>query len=60
MLGKQVMIKRTYYFPEDLCDRVKDYSNKTGLSISDIIRISVNTYLLTHPLENKKKGNKNG
>ena len=53
MVDKQVMNKKTFYIPQDLIDRLQDYSNKIGLSMSDIVRVSVNEYLRAHPLEVK-------
>ena len=53
-IEKEAMRKKTYYFPEDLDDNLQNYSNKTGLSMSDIVRISVADYLRRHPLKIKK------
>ncbi len=55
MVEKQVMKKRTFYIPEDLMSRLENYSNKVGLSNSDIVRVSITNYLRAHPLSIKEE-----
>jgi hypothetical protein len=45
MIKKTRMIKRTYYLPTNLIEEITAHSNLTGLSTSDIIRISAKEYL---------------
>ena len=55
MIEKQTMLKKTFYIPEDLMDRLQDYSNKTGQPMSSIVRVSILDYLMDHPLNFKEK-----
>ncbi len=45
MLKKRNMVKRSYYFPISLVEELQKISEKTGLSVSDIIRLSVKDYI---------------
>ena len=45
MIKKANMIKRTYYLPKDLVERITERSNQMGLSSADIVRLAVKDYL---------------
>lgn len=45
MLKKLNMIKRSYYLPRILIEKLEAKANLTGLSASDIVRLALAEYL---------------
>ena len=51
MEEKEKLLKRNYLMPETLLKDLEYYSQRTKLSMSDIVRVSVRVYLWDHPLK---------
>lgn len=60
MIKKQKMVKKSYWIPEDLADRLREYSNKTGESDSFVVRASIAKWLWEHPLTLEDNTNRGG
>lgn len=44
-MTKQKMVKKTFYFPMDLFEKLKDYSGQINRTMSDINRTALTIYL---------------
>jgi hypothetical protein len=53
-MAKQKMVKKTFYFPVELFNDLKNYSEKTHQKISEVNRVAVLKYLNDHPLNVKR------
>jgi hypothetical protein len=41
MIKRKNMVKKSYYYPEELIESLREKSNETGLSMSDLIRMAI-------------------
>lgn len=43
---EESVVRKNYYFPEQQIKKLQEMSNKTGLSISEIIRRAIDFFLI--------------